>query len=473
MALSRRRFLQLTGASVCAGAVYPALKLEAATGPYQPLPIPPLLEYRHGRPLFLTLQGTHWAFSQNAAPVSVWGVNGRYLGPTVRVKRGDNVKLIYSNRLDEAVSMRVQGLRVPGVLDGGPAWLMKPRKEWAPILPVRQAASTCWYHADTQGKMAEHVYRGLAGLWLVDDENTRDLRLPKHYGVDDIPLILQDKRFNPFGEPKYEAAPGGFIGNTLLINGVQDPFINVSRGWVRLRLVNASNARRLQLQMSDARSMYVIAGDAGLLNAPVEVKQFSLAPGERREILIDMSNGDEVTLTAGESAGLVDRIKGLFEDSSILVSSQVLTLRPEGLLPLMTDKLPARLPAEEGGVSNIERTRTLRLGDVASPGINGAVWNEGRVDIDTRFAASERWIVHALTPQPFTLHGAMFRIQSVNGQPPKAEDAGWKDTVWVDSEVELIVRFDQTAGADHPFRYHSGILEMADRGTMGQFTVNP
>ncbi|MGL4465912.1 MAG: multicopper oxidase domain-containing protein, partial [Plesiomonas shigelloides] len=139
MALSRRRFLQLTGASVCAGAVYPALKLEAATGPSQPLPIPPLLEYRHGRPLFLTLQGTHWAFSQNAAPVSVWGVNGRYLGPTVRVKRGDNVKLIYSNRLDEAVSMRVQGLRVPGVLDGGPAWLMKPRKEWAPILPVRQA----------------------------------------------------------------------------------------------------------------------------------------------------------------------------------------------------------------------------------------------------------------------------------------------------------------------------------------------
>ncbi|MGL4545294.1 MAG: cell division protein FtsP [Plesiomonas sp.] len=472
MSVSRRRFLQLTGATLCAGAAYPALKVQAESdASSQKLPIPPLLEYRHGRPLFLTLQSTQWAFN-GAMASSVWGINGRYLGPTVRVRRGDNVKLIYSNRLDEAVSMCVQGLRVPGILDGGNAWLMAPKKEWAPILPIRQVASTCWYHADTQGQMASQVYRGLAGLWLVDDDNTRDLRLPKHYGVDDLPLILQDNRFNAFGEPKYEPDEGGFLGNILLVNGVQSPFMEVSRGWVRLRLVNAANARRLTLQLSDGRPMQIIAGDAGLLPAPVTVTQFTLAPGERREVLVDLTSGDEVSLTAGETATMIERFKGFFEDSSTLVSSLVLTLKPEGLLPLMTDKLPETLPSDDFGLTNIERTRTLRLGNAKNPGINGALWDANRIDITTRVGAVERWMVSTVTPQPFRLHGAAFRVQSVDGLPPKAEDKGWKDTVWIENEVELIVRFDQPSTAKTPFRYHSGILELADAGCMGQLVVS-
>ncbi|MGL6297107.1 MAG: multicopper oxidase domain-containing protein, partial [Plesiomonas sp.] len=88
MSVSRRRFLQLTGATLCAGAAYPALKVQAESdASSQKLPIPPLLEYRHGRPLFLTLQSTQWAFN-GAMASSVWGINGRYLGPTVRVRRG-------------------------------------------------------------------------------------------------------------------------------------------------------------------------------------------------------------------------------------------------------------------------------------------------------------------------------------------------------------------------------------------------
>lgn len=94
--------------------------------------------------------------------------------------------------------------------------------------------------------------------------------------------------------------------------------------------------------MSDGRPLHVISGDQGFLPAPVSVKQLSLAPGERREILVDMSNGDEVSITCGEAASIVDRIRGFFEPSSILVST-VLTLRPTGLLPLVTDSLPMRL----------------------------------------------------------------------------------------------------------------------------------
>ncbi len=80
---------------------------------------------------------------------------------------------------------------------------------------------------------------------------------------------------------------------------------------MRLRLLNASNSRRYQLQMNDGRPLHGDFCDQGFLPAPVSVKQLSLAPGERREILVDMSNGDEVSITCGEAASIVDRIRWL------------------------------------------------------------------------------------------------------------------------------------------------------------------
>ncbi len=75
-------------------------------------------------------------------------------------------------------------------------------------------------------------------------------------------MIIQDKRLDNFGTPEYsEPGSGGFVGDTLLVNGVQSPYVEVSRGWVRLRLLNASNSRRYQLQMSDGRLLHVISGD--------------------------------------------------------------------------------------------------------------------------------------------------------------------------------------------------------------------
>lgn len=106
MSLSRRQFIQASGLMVCASGL-PATA--QAKGKQNALPIPPLLESRRGQPLFLTMQRAHWAFSGDRK-TSVWGVNGRYLGPTVKVFSGDDVKLIYGNRLNEPVSMTVSGL---------------------------------------------------------------------------------------------------------------------------------------------------------------------------------------------------------------------------------------------------------------------------------------------------------------------------------------------------------------------------
>ncbi len=134
MSLSRRQFFQASGLALCASAV--PLRAEAS-GTQTPLPIPPLLESRRGQPLFLTLQRAHWSFTGNRK-AAVWGVNGMYLGPTVRVYSGDDVKLIYSNRLQEPVAMTVSGLQVPGPLMGGAARMMSPNADWAPVLPIRQ-----------------------------------------------------------------------------------------------------------------------------------------------------------------------------------------------------------------------------------------------------------------------------------------------------------------------------------------------
>ena len=120
MSLSRRQFIKASGVALCAGAV----PLNAHAAGQQPaLPVPPLLESRRGQPLFLTLQRAHWSFTPGTR-ASVWGVNGRYLGPTIRVWNGDDVKLIYSNRLTENVAMTIRGLQVPGPLIGGAARMM-------------------------------------------------------------------------------------------------------------------------------------------------------------------------------------------------------------------------------------------------------------------------------------------------------------------------------------------------------------
>ncbi|VEJ56506.1 cell division protein FtsP [Pragia fontium] len=466
--ISRRRLLQAT--SVALGAsMLPSVPVMAAT-PQVALPVPPLLETRRGQPLYLSMQRTHWEFIAGAR-VAAWGFNGRYLGPTVRVRDGDDVKMVYSNRLSEAVAITVSGLQVPGMLVGNGARMMSPGVDWSPIIPIRQQAATCWYHAITPNKIAPHIYNGLAGMWIIEDAITRGLNIPNQYGINDFPVILQDKHFDAFGQPEYTGnSESGFLGDTLLTNGAIGPYVEVGRGWVRLRLLNASNSRRYTLSLSDNRPFHLIANDGGLLPAPISLPLLNLAPGERREVLIDMSKGEEVSISAGLSAGVVDRIRSFFEPSSILNSSLVLTIKPTGLMALATDKLPASLKPVDVLDGSIARSREFVLGDDV-PGINGAIWDPLRIDTQALQGTWERWTINAAKPQPFHLQGASFFVSAVNGATPPQEENGWKDTVWVDGKVELLVKFNQSSSPHFPFMYYSQNLEMADRGNIGQLLV--
>ncbi|KLN97692.1 cell division protein FtsP [Moellerella wisconsensis] len=461
-------FLKISGLALCLASI--AFSASADTNGTNLLPVPPLLESRSGQPLFLTLQKIHWSFDGKSR-ANIWGVNGSYPGPTVRVKNGDDIKLIYSNRLPEAVSMTVSGLQVPGTQIGGAARLISPGADWSPVIPIRQPAATLWYHANTEGKMGSQVYNGLVGMWIIDDDSTKNLRLPKHYGVDDFPVIIQDKRLDNFGTPEYQSSENGFVGDTLLVNGVQDPYIEVSRGWIRLRLLNASNSRRYIMNISDGRPFYLIASDQGLLTAPVQVQSLPLAPGERKEILIDMAKTEEVSITAGEPAGFMERMKGLFEPSSLLVSTNILTIRATGLMSLVTDDVPARLVDDNTQITTSIRNREIRLEDPA--GINGATRDVKRIDLTTEQGSWERWAVNSEVAQPFHIEGARFKVINHNGQPVSADDFGWKDTVWVEGRTELLVEMLQPSFNHFPFLFYSQNLEKADLGSVGQMVINP
>ncbi len=481
MSVSRRQFVQMAGLALSgaslSGASFFGVMAWSSDTEQPPLPVPPLLESKRGQPLFLTLQKVHWPFV-TGQKTAMWGVNGHYPGPTIKVQKNSNVKLVYGNRLAESVSMTISGLQLSGTLSGGAARMIAAGMDWSPVLPVRQNACSGWYHANTPKHMARHVYQGLVGMWLVEDEISRTLPIPSHYGVDDFPIILQDKRLDNFRMAGYQPPEsGGFIGNRLLVNGVQNPFVAVSRGWVRLRLLNASSARRYTLQLSDGRPLHVIAGDQGFLPERVAVSQLMLAPGERREVVIDISDGKEVSVIACEPAGIIDRLRDsvLFRwvrPSGSLISTLALTLRPSGLLAPITDTLPLHFLAEKLPQPNPLRARIFRLGDV-SAGINGMIWDRGRIDVQAEPGTWERWTIHANMPQSFHIQGVAFLVSRVNGMPARAEDSGWKDTVWVDGSVELLVYFSQTSSADFPLLYYSQTLEMADRGSVGQLAVVP
>lgn len=474
MSLSRRQFIQSSSLALCAVAL-PFHSRAVGKRKGNALPVPPLLESKRGQPIFLGLQPARWSFKGDSNKTKVWGINGRYLGPTIRVKKGDDLKLIYSNRLSEAVAMQVTGLLVPGAVSGGGYRTIAAGSDWAPILPIRQPATTCWYHAVTPKFMGPQVYRGLAGLWIIEDEISTSLPLPKNYGVDDFPIIIQDKHIRASGEQRYDPPEsGGFLGDILLVNGVQNPYLEVPRGWVRLRMVNASNARRYDLRLSDDRSFHVIASDQGFLPRPVLVKRVSLAPGERREILLDMSSGESVTIHSGEAPGFLDRLRSLFEYSNRLLSTEVLTLFADGLQPLFKTRLPMNLVTDVlpliGQNTVPLRTREFCF-DLTLPGINAALWELNRIDIEVPLGSVERWVIHSPMPQSFHTQGVKFLIEQSNGALPPEEDRGWKDTVWVEGHAILRVYFSHPSSRHFPFFYYSQILEMADKGSVGQLLV--
>src|SRR5699024_11172316 len=172
---------------------------------------------------------------------------------------------------------------------------------------IEQPAATLWYHPHPEQQTGRQVYKGLAGLFLIEDEDSDRLDIPKEYGVDDVPLVIQDKRFNPDGSFEYDLGMhdvmNGLQGETMLVNGSVNPFVEAQRGMMRLRLLNGSNANVYELSFSNSQSFHQIASDGGFLEEPAKMDKIVLSTAERAEILVDFSD-----LKKGETVHLENKV---------------------------------------------------------------------------------------------------------------------------------------------------------------------
>ena len=431
------------------------------------LPIPELVE---GKTITLNAQAGQTDFGPAATSAATIGLNGSYLGPTLRLMRGQRVQVDVENDLDEMTTLHWHGMHVPAKMDGGPHSMIEPGQTWSPRWRVDQPAATLWYHSHPHGETAQQVYRGLAGMILIDDPEAPDVGLPDTYGVDDIPLIVQDKSFTKDGQLVIDPADGpstGFLGNTIVTNGRVGTYLPVSTQAVRLRLLNASNARFYNFGFADDRDFAVVASDGGLLGAPVTAKRVQLAPGERAEVVVRMAPGETVALTSSPPHLGTTR-DSLYSGGTF----DILELRAAGTLtpsPELAQTLTS-LPAPD--VAAASTTRTFA---VQGRAINGRPMDMNRIDMAVPVDQTEVWEITNVDPQPhnFHVHNVQFRVLSMDGQPPAPELSGYKDTIYVAprTTVRILVRFTDYTDPDWPYMFHCHLLLHEDLGVMGQFVV--
>lgn len=302
--MDRRRFLKhsVAAAATASLGTLAAHPIQAANRNRPSLPMPELLDITESGRLALNAQHGRTAFA-GGAPSATLGYNQGYLGPFVRTRQGQEIAVRLHNDLDEPLATHWHGLLVPGEVDGGPHQAIDSGEVWEPILPIDQPASTAWFHAHTFPHTARQVYAGLTGVFQIDDGRDADRGVPHQHGIDDLTLVIQDRRLDDAGQLDYRLSMfdrmHGFQGDRLFVNGAEQPRSPVPRSIVRLRLLNGSNARVYHLRFEDGRPMHVIAGDAGFWPEPVATEELRLSPGERFEVLVDFSDGRDVALITG------------------------------------------------------------------------------------------------------------------------------------------------------------------------------
>lgn len=500
MSYSRREFIKSLGIGTTS-LILPTIStlvLAEVTNPgkfQNSFAVPPLDEgKRQGNKVRfnLTLQQGKSSFFPGTT-TSTLGINGNYLGPVLRAKRGDTVSLNVNNRIGEESTLHWHGFTLPAKMDGGPHQRIPHGKAWNATFQIRQPASTLWYHSHQYHRTGQQVYKGMAGLFYIEDENTSQLGIPSTYGVDDLPVVIQDRAFNRNGEFRYLSMMPermhGMHGDTILVNGVVTPTLKAPKTLLRLRLLNGSNARIYNLAFHDNRPFHVIASDCSTLPSPVRMNQLILAPGERAEILVDLSDRKQVVLKslkgAIQSSGMMGMMMGRMGFDREFDIMQIDARQAE----TSTLKIPGSLiHPPKLNVTEAVRTRPMEMNMAMMGGmgmmrrgggngftINGSSMDLQRIDFSVKRGTSEIWEVSNTSPlpHPFHVHNVQFQVLSRNRKQAYAHERGLKDTVLVnpDETVRILVPFGDYADPHSPYMYHCHILEHEDQGMMGQFTV--
>jgi len=558
--LHRRAFTRF-GLLTAAGLVLPksTLPLSAADAanlspvnlpPFvDPLPIPPKLVHRPGVPASIRMNSFRQKIHRDLPPTSLWGYNGSWPGPTIEVRRGQPFSVNWFNHLpprhflpldftvhgeEQTVPpvravVHVHGAQTLPEDDGYPdAWITPDGKKGVAYkpgpnhFPNAQPATTLWYHDHAIGITRLNIYAGLAGFYLIRDDQEDTLNLPA--GQYEIPLMLQDRLFLPDGSLLYPAAANGthpvwiqeFFGNTVCVNGKAKPYLEVEPRKYRFRMVNGSNARfyHLTLKPSDASGapseksgeapqFVQIGTDGGLLPAPLARRALVIAPGERLDFVLDfagrsgasfaMTNDAPAPYTRGGQVDAADVM--LFNVSKPLAAPDTSAV-PETLTPF--GALDPSLAARERVVSINEMDRATD-GYTMMGMLDGKHWDDP-VTEDPQAGSMEIWSLANTTGDVHPIHLHLVRFQVLNRQPfdvrgylatgklrftgrplpPETNEfPGWKDTVksYPGFVTRIIQHFDLPPGTQvtpgQRFRYvwHCHILEHEDNEMMRPYDV--
>ena len=485
----------------------------------QPFQTPPVLtpkrSYEGGkRPLDvyeITMQKAWVQLAPELEPTEIWGYNGMTPGPIIRQRggfrdedKGRSSLVRFINKLGSTIedgkevpiktTVHLHGMASLPQYDGH-AEDLTPPDHFKDYFYPNDRAATIWYHDHAIDKTARNVYMGLAGMYIVEDEEERQFNLPK--GDYDVPLILQDVRlarddsllFNDRGQLSQ-------YGDIILVNGVPWPYMKVARRKYRFRVLNASTSRTFQLILSQKKDglttgdwLHVIATDCGLMEKPVKVgldfsspnrppRVLHIWPAERYEFVIDFAqypSGSKLYLknpTLQFSSNI---------DSDVRVRT---IMRFDVEQDVLDDSdLPEKLRDFEPLVDKIKPGEDLPLRQfVFGRGldwmINGKTWSKHRIDANPEPGAIEVWElinrgggwVH-----PVHIHFADWQILDRNGRAPLPYERGWKDVFRVGhfETVRVIAEFGRRNGdyIKGKFMFHCHNLVHEDHSMMTQFEI--
>ena len=450
------------------------------------IPIPPIIE---GTTFKLVIQnGTSELFS--GIKTKTIGYNGNQLGPTLMLNKGSIITINVHNKLGDTTTTHWHGLHLAPKNDGSPHTPILAEETWSPTFEVKDNASTYWYHPHLHGKTLNQVVKGAAGFIIVHDAEEVLLNLPRTYGVDDLPLVFQWKTFDAYKQ----IVELDEEDNDVLVNGVvKGSTLSLPAQVVRLRLLNGSSHRFFNFGFENALAFNQIGGDGGLLDAPVSMSKLILAPGERAEILVDLTGKEGQNLTLRQYGSLLPQ--GYPGGRMLQMGGGQTMMGP--LDNTDFDLMKVKVVASAiGAIKNIPATLTKNVvlsqvgatvrtfGFTAQPMmsmtnfyINGLKFDMEQINFSTTLGKTEIWTIsnQTMMAHPFHVHGISFYVLSINGATPAANMRGRKDVITIPpmtGSVKIIMKFEDFSDPKMPYMYHCHILSHEDAGMMGQFIVN-
>ena len=391
---------------------------------------------------------------------NMWTYGGTYPGLTIRRPTGQRTYVTFTNDLDPAageMTVHNHGNHSTADNDGQPDTLLIPTGGSRTYTYEgteegnNQRGKMQFYHDHRMDVTGRNVWMGLTGMYIVDDPADPST-LPS--GQFDLPLAIADRQFDANNQIPYVFNPNGVTGDTFLINGVYEPYLEVGDRKYRFRILNASNFRTYFLELSNGDSFIQIGTESGLLPMPVTRTGMRMGPAERLDVVVNFAG------EMGQNIYLVDALTG----------TQMLEFR---VTQHFTDdsSIPATLrPLPDIGEPSV--TRNWSFDQTAGHWtINGLRFDPSRVDARPVLGTTEKWVFINPTAQAHAvhIHDVAQQCVSRNGGACYPYET-MKETWYLAPGEVLEVKLKFT---DHVGMYmlHCHMLEHEDDGMMTQFEV--